>query len=725
MFSKLNKVFLPGIMCCMLQVTGYAQLSVTPGQTAQALAQKLAGPGITVQNATLTCPSNANGTFKTVTSNLGLDSGIVLTTGRAATTGSSFGVNGSESSLASTNNGAAGDPQLNTLANSTTHDACILEFDLIPKGDTISFDYVFGSEEYNNSTCGNYNDAFAFFISGAGITGQQNIALVPGTTIPVAVNSINNGIPGSQGNIANCTSMGAGSPFTAYYTNNSGGTSLTYKGITHVLRAVHNVTACSTYHLKLTVADAGNGLYDSGVFIKAGSLKTNTWSVDARGNTTTGTSTPFIVKGCSAGSFTVKRSQTRPLPQTVKLQIAGTAVNGTDYTTIADSVVIPANDTQAVINITPLITAANGVKQVKIYAISPYSCNGVEIVDSATLLIYDAVPVHIDNNDTTVCAGAIVSLHISGNTVPFTYSWSPAAGLNSTIISSPAATPVQTTTYAVTATWPGSGCSPVTDSVTIHVTPQPSVQIMKDTSLCANASLPLNITVHPAGNYLYEWTGPDNYMAGTEDPVLQNVQPFMSGYYSVKVGAAGCIAVSDSVKISIHPYPDAPEVISPVSICIHAIHTALSAGGGNLLWYTDATGGTGNHVAPTPQATAPGSTNYYVSQTAEGCESVRSEITVIAEKCCEDNLFIPSAFSPNGDGINDVFRIKKGPEDKLVQFNIYNRWGQIIFTGHSEDAWDGTYGGQPVESGVYFYQLEIGCEKGSLISRTGDITLVR
>lgn len=270
------KGFIAFILILGTSLPAAAQLSVTTGLSATALATTLAGPGITISSAVLTCPAIANGTFTvtpgtivgTGTTVFGLGNGILLTTGRAVNAA------GPESFLASSNNSAAGDPALVTLAGATTFDACSLEFDVTPAGDTIKFNYQFGSEEYNHSTCGPYNDAFAFFISGPGITGTQNMALVSGTTIPVTVNSVNGGVPGTGYTLANCTSMGAGSPFTTYFADNTGGGNFSYKGFTQKLSAVHDVIPCNTYHIKLAVADASNSFYDSGVFIEAGSLTT-------------------------------------------------------------------------------------------------------------------------------------------------------------------------------------------------------------------------------------------------------------------------------------------------------------------------------------------------------------------------------------------------------------------------------------------------------------------
>jgi len=715
------------LLSCLLCGTAIgtdAQVNVTANQTALALAQKLAGPGITVLNPTLVCPNNANGFFSVVTSNLGLDSGIVLTTGRAATSGSSYGINGTASVNASINNNAPGDPQLATLARSTTFDACRLEFDLIPKGDTISFDYVFGSEEYNTSTCGNYNDAFAFFISGPGITGQQNIALVPGTVIPVAVNSINGGVPGAQGNISNCTSMGAGSPFTSYFVNNAAGTTITYRGFTTVLRASSAVQACSTYHLKMTIADAGNGLFDSGVFIRAGSLKTNTYTIHA--DSTPGSPKPFVVKGCLPGTITVKRSATASRDQTIKYLIAGTAVNGTDYARIADSVVISARDSIARITISGLTTGPTGTKTIKLYLLSPYSCNGVEVIDSTTLDIVDGIVSNINNNDTSICAGNAVAFSVTGSNT-LSYSWSPTAGLNNPSIKEPVAAPATTTPYILTTTYPNSGCAPKLDTVVITVHSLPVIEAGTDQASCEGSTIQLNATITVAEtSSVYRWSGPNGFTSNVLNPSIPATMS-NTGMYVFTINSDYCPEVKDSLQLSISDPPLAPSVISPLSLCLNSIPQAISArsNANNLVWYTAADGGNGSATAPIPATSATGVTHYYVATRVQQCESARVPIEVIVEKCCGDNVYIPSAFTPNGDGRNDRFNIHVGEDDVVLESRVFNRWGQLVFQGRRNETWDGTFQGQLVELGTYYYHVLINCKSGSQLERKGEVIVVR
>ncbi|RYZ47880.1 MAG: hypothetical protein EOP49_20095, partial [Sphingobacteriales bacterium] len=254
----------------------HAQIDVVDNQTAQALAQTLVGQGVIMTNPTLNCPTQANGKFTVTASNLGLDSGIVLTSGRANTLGGLTGANGAPGMTASNTNSVAGDAQLTTLINSNTggsiqtFDACILEFDFVPAGDTVKFDYVFGSDEYTTYNC-SINDVFGFFISGPGLTGSQNIALIPGTAnTMVGISTVNNGQGAGQGNPCFLNTFGNG-PYTQYYIDNTAtSTTVVYNGMTQIFQAIKGVIPCETYHLKLAIADASDGILDSGVFLKAG-----------------------------------------------------------------------------------------------------------------------------------------------------------------------------------------------------------------------------------------------------------------------------------------------------------------------------------------------------------------------------------------------------------------------------------------------------------------------
>ncbi len=165
-----------------------AQLTVDDSATPEELVTSLVGEGVTVSDITMDCPSGAFGFFECVDCNVGIGSGILLTSGSA-----SLAVGPNNTSSATGDNGAPGDPDLDDIPGILgTNDACVLEFDLTVTSDTIRFNYSFGSEEYLEFV-GSFNDAFAFYISGPGIVGSENIALIPGTATAVSINNVNTG----------------------------------------------------------------------------------------------------------------------------------------------------------------------------------------------------------------------------------------------------------------------------------------------------------------------------------------------------------------------------------------------------------------------------------------------------------------------------------------------------------------------------------------------------
>ncbi len=294
---KYLSLFIPLII---ISLSSKGQITYTTGYTADEMATYLAGDGVEIDNAVIDCYNLAFGKFECVDCNVGIDSGLILTTGRVLNI---VGPNNSGSTGIS--NGWPGDPDLDAYPGvGTTHDACILEFDVYSPGDSLSFDYVFGSDEYPEYV-GSINDAFVFFISGPGFPVATNIALIPGTALPVTIDNVN-----------------AGS-YPMYYTaNGTGGVGvygadpyyIEYDGFTTVLTAQAVVTPCEWYHLKITVADESDFIYDSGVFIKAKSLITNNnanftyagypFGIEAYFCSTDPDPSPIFAVGAAAGTFT-------------------------------------------------------------------------------------------------------------------------------------------------------------------------------------------------------------------------------------------------------------------------------------------------------------------------------------------------------------------------------------------------------------------------------------
>ena len=189
------------------------------------------------------------------------ENGIILSTGKINN------APGPNSYLSDDGGGMGwnGDADLNdALGLSNTFNATVLEFDFIPLGNRISFDYIFSSEQYLTSPSSNqcnFTDGFAFLLKEASATTYDNLAVIPGTNIPVKVNTVRG--PGTICPPANA----------AYFDAFNGTTHPTnFNGQTTVLTAQADVVPGQTYHIKLVIADEGNYRYDSAIFLKGGSF---------------------------------------------------------------------------------------------------------------------------------------------------------------------------------------------------------------------------------------------------------------------------------------------------------------------------------------------------------------------------------------------------------------------------------------------------------------------
>ena len=228
----------------------YAQLVIeNQGATAEVVVNSIISGGLTISNATINCPTNAYGTFTNgETTDIGIPTGLALTTGNIGD------LNAPGNAFMSTDNGTnCNDPELNSLEPLANFDCCILEFDVVPTCDELQIRFVFGSEEYPEWVSAGFNDAFGFFISGQDPTGgdyvNSNVALLPDGNTIVSIDNVN-------------ANLNAG-----FYVDNAAGLTNIFDAFTTILITDVTVVPCETYHFKLAIADAGDGIYDSGVFI--------------------------------------------------------------------------------------------------------------------------------------------------------------------------------------------------------------------------------------------------------------------------------------------------------------------------------------------------------------------------------------------------------------------------------------------------------------------------
>lgn len=308
----------------------YAQVKVDVSRDIVSIVKQLEGKGVRISNISSSISTNAAGYFYDEISTIGLESGLILTTGNAQY---AEGPNDHPHKTLVQGNPTQ-DPDLLTLVDTAAEgkmaDVCIVEFDIETVYPSLEFNFVFASEEYLETL--EYHDVVGFFISGPGISGKKNLALIPGTTVPVSVGTIN---PNTE--------------YSSYYRGNGTGSTpyinpdFQYDGYTIPLKAFSKVIPCEKYHIKLAIADMLDDTYDAAIFIQQGGFISNSLDMDvsyeySRFNT--------ALEGCNNAIVKFTRNTTDIKDSiTYQLQFKGTALPGIDYLLVPDSVVFAPEQT--------------------------------------------------------------------------------------------------------------------------------------------------------------------------------------------------------------------------------------------------------------------------------------------------------------------------------------------------------------------------------------------
>lgn len=326
-------------------------LDVQPGITPQMLVLEglIGGDCYDVSNITARGEPSQSGTFSNGLTNVGFSSGVILATGPAIL---AVGPNDSDSKGISIGGSSTPDPDLATLTAGTQFDIAVLEFDFIPTSGILSLNYVFASEEYCELAGNALHDVFGIFISGPGIPGgKQNIALIPTTTIPAGISTVNhisfngfyiNNQPAGSANL--CGQSAATWPAV---------NELQYDGYTLGFATTANVIPGQTYHIKVAIADIGDGLNDSAVFLSGGSFRAGAvaspaWVVNGDPDLKT------IYEDCGTVELVFDRLPPATAPLTFAFTVGGTATPGIDYVALPSSVTIPAGQDKFVLPVTIL-----------------------------------------------------------------------------------------------------------------------------------------------------------------------------------------------------------------------------------------------------------------------------------------------------------------------------------------------------------------------------------
>ncbi|RMG92182.1 MAG: PKD domain-containing protein, partial [Chloroflexi bacterium] len=346
------------------------------------------------------------------------------------------------------------------------------------------------------------------------------------------------------------------------------------------------------------------------------------------------------------------------------------------------------------------------------YILTVTDSNGCRNWDTVVLYVFPP-PVPDAGADTMICAGGFVRLNASGGT---SYQWAPSTGLSCLQCPDPIASPSDSTAYIVTVSdIPGCARS---DTVWVFVQKPVHAPATLDTSLCFGDSLHLGISASHA--LYYQWL-PDDGIIFSDNSGNATISLTNSQTYILAV-SNDCFSDTTAVTVDVLPLPaaDAGE-----DRTIYRDETTL----------LNATGGIQYHWRPEENLenpydaqtlASPFSTTTYTVEVADanGCHDFD---TVVVHVIALDLILVPSAFSPNHDGHNDIFRIIRTLNiEKLITFEVYNRWGEKVFeTDDPARGWDGTYREEPQEVGTYVYVIKAINRDNELIEVSGNVTLVR
>jgi gliding motility-associated-like protein len=651
--KKLKKYFL--VLITSMPVLAFSQTTVTPNTSAITLAQDIVGSGVTVTAANFNkcggVPTGSvvsAGTFTNTSGDLGISNGIILTTGTATDAGLAYTYTAS-TQLSYTYT----DHDLVTISSGSIYDVCSLSFTFTPVCNQLSITYVFASEEWPRYICGTgthaYNDAFGIFLTGVNPSGgnyvAQNIATLPNAAhTPVQIDSINdnyNNLCGKPENVS-------------YFVNNGGATGhhyndIVYDGFTVPVTSVTGVAPCSTYVMEIAIGEAGNGKFDSGVFIKGSSVGcgappaitasatpnncgsnngtatamvsgfsgTPTYSWTPGGQTTgtisglaTGVYTCSVgLPSCSSTAYTTVTATVTNGGSPPSLSISGTqtlcAGNSTTLTggTAANYTWMPGNITTNTITVSP---ASNTT-----YTLT--GANGTCTASAVATVSVNTNPV-ISVNDPSSCAGQAIILQASPSTLS-TYTWTGVSSSTSTA----SVAPNTTTSYTVAGT-DANGC--VSNSAVATVSITASVQISVTSSSnppCINS----NYTLTANGANTYTWVpnvGTFTALDGNNTQI--SVTQGTAAVTFTVSGTGSCPATQDVFTVT--PAPVTTLTISPSNnsmVCFGGTVTVSASGANSYTW----TPTISNGVAFTPTT----STVYSVAATDNyGC-TIDSSVSII------------------------------------------------------------------------------------------------
>lgn len=726
-------------------------VEVSLEDTAQELVNVLTknnGVGVTVFNAEFTEGFNYAGGYFSGNSNIGIESGIVLSTSGAPssepgsiTTGAGLPFNNDSDALLLLGN--------LTLAPSILNSLIVLEFDFTTSTNEFFINYVFASNEYPINTCGDDVDVFGMLLSGPGITGPfsnnaKNIALVPeilnpsqASNIPVSINTINSGTQ-SFGDSLNCDTITSDwIDNSIFYVDNPAMETVNFPGFTVPLKATAIVTACDTFHMKIIIVDVGDTNNSSALFFEADSFAS---PFELITSTTTGSVSLFedhLYEGCNGASLTIFRPDNAlgDIPINFSLSSSEDVIPA-DY--LLDYIVIPGPDDfpqidsgmpSLTIDIFPIQDWVSEEIETLTFRILPVSAGCVStLADFVDFTIADQplLDIIVTEDFTNYCPGddAELDVEISGGVgsllqqptevAPYTIEWSQIGTAPEQLEN-----PLETTEYCVRVT---DLCETqiLEECITVSVLQYPDLEAEAELiNICTDVEQEICVEVEGGeGNYDFAWSN------GSNDSCIYDFH----NVYTVNV-SDGCdeeVVANTEIYLDEAPDPFFEFLTVPhLNQGIEFNSYTLAMEGLNFFWTFD----DGyysileNPVHSFDEAQTYGVTLGVTTEIA-GCYKEYQEYISVEPSYY---FYAPNAFTPNKDSKNDTFKaFVTGAAD--FEIFIFDKFGkQVYYSMDSDEVWNGSYdSATDAPQGMYSFKAKMKKvnEKGYYLE-TGSINLIR
>jgi gliding motility-associated-like protein len=636
------------------------------------------------------------------------------------------------------------DEMLQQLTTKPTSNNSFLEFDFVSVSSVVDFEYVFASSEYPYHTCSQYNDLFAFFVTGPDPSNPQktvtrNAALIPGTNLPVSINTVNQGFPGDNAqNPHHCVPPNGSLAYSKYYRSNMPGNPsspyhyfIGFNGFTKGLSARVRVIPNEKYTLKISLADVDGGGACSAVFLKKKGFLPFFYDLfgDIEGLSD-------AVEGCNRMTVRFYANSGNNASTEITVKTGGTAVEGVDYQPITGTYSMTSPETSLDVVINPVL---DGVpkpdRSVILYTYSKFYDNNNAFLHDRR----DTITVWIKDNDSIILKTPPIieapscgplNAHVTVEKVRgadnMEIIWIPQAGVGNPNSLETDLYVTKTTDYKIIAKDP-YGCFSDTLQFTVNIVAQPKIWVTASpTSGCAPLTCDFHSEVTPADAHLV-WKVDNKEVADSANLTYTFT---VGGVHEVSLTAYEEPHCTTTVVKNIQVSHAAANLQIPVidPLCEEQdIYIEIKdLNGTNPLqaqWIPDT--GVADPASLATSIHAAQTTTYMVIvEDPEGCFNDTAYVHIIFDDCSPVEITIPNIFTPNGDGINDTFKpeIKNADRLTVYRFYIYNRWGRLIFSSEDYKAeWDG--GTHP--NGIYYCVIEYEDKNNKSGTFTTSLTLIR